>query len=187
MHAKMEEMQTVYCPDCGKTVEKLKQPWRCVNCSTDLKKRFYPNRNMELCTAIHAEERAIRSLGDRDARGATMFVTTFPCLQCSRYIIDAGISKVVYVEAYPVKEGGRSSWNATELPSSHLRALRPGRSTGFSNKGAERCPITFARYVEKAGLAGMLGRSCSFVYRPSVGRSLAYHLRGICRRQRPAS
>ena len=33
-----------------------------------------------------------------------MYVTTFPCLQCSRYILDAGIKKIVYVEAYPVKE-----------------------------------------------------------------------------------
>lgn len=104
MHAKLEEMHSVYCPDCGKKVEQLTEPWRCGSCSADLKKWFYPNRNLELCTAIHAEERAIRSLGDRNAEGATMYVTTFPCLQCSRYIIDAGISKIVYVEAYPVRE-----------------------------------------------------------------------------------
>lgn len=33
-----------------------------------------------------------------------MFTTTFPCFQCSRYIVDARIKRVVYVEAYPVKE-----------------------------------------------------------------------------------
>jgi len=33
-----------------------------------------------------------------------MYVTTFPCLQCARYIVDAGIKEVVYVEAYPIKE-----------------------------------------------------------------------------------
>jgi deoxycytidylate deaminase len=33
-----------------------------------------------------------------------MYVTTYPCLQCARYIVDASIHKVVYVEAYPVKE-----------------------------------------------------------------------------------
>ncbi len=36
-----------------------------------------------------------------------MYVTTFPCFQCSRYIIDAKIAKVVYVEPYPVLESGR--------------------------------------------------------------------------------
>lgn len=62
---------------------------------------------MELCTAIHAEERAIRSLEGRSARNATIYTTTFPCFQCARYIADAGIKRVVYVEAYPVKESAK--------------------------------------------------------------------------------
>ena len=33
-----------------------------------------------------------------------IYTTTFPCFQCSRYIIDAKIKRVVYVEAYPVTE-----------------------------------------------------------------------------------
>lgn len=106
MGARLEEMGKVYCPDCGEKQDALAPPWRCknTNCRTNLKLRFFPNRNMELCTAIHAEERAIRSLGDRDATGATLYVTTFPCLQCARHIVDVGISNVVYVEAYPVAE-----------------------------------------------------------------------------------
>jgi dCMP deaminase len=59
---------------------------------------------LELCTAIHAEERAIRSLGQRSADGCTIYVNTFPCFQCCRYIKDAGITKIVYVESYPVTE-----------------------------------------------------------------------------------
>jgi len=60
-------------------------------------------RNMELCTAIHAEERAILSLGDRSADGGTLYVTTFPCFQCARLILDTEIENIVYVEAYPVQ------------------------------------------------------------------------------------
>lgn len=104
MHARLEAMKNTHCPDCGTDHATLTKPWRCVKCRANLKLRFFPSRNMEVCTAIHAEERAIRSLGDRSAQGATMYVTTFPCFQCSRYIVDAGISRVVYVEAYPVKE-----------------------------------------------------------------------------------
>ena len=104
MIAKMERMGKVYCSLCGYAVEKLKKPWKCPDCNNDMKKSLFTNRNMELCTAIHAEERAIRSLHGRKADGATMYVTTFPCFQCARYIIDAGITKVVYVEAYPIKE-----------------------------------------------------------------------------------
>jgi deoxycytidylate deaminase len=73
-------------------------------CGEKIKAILYPSRGIELCTAIHAEERAIRSLADRRAVGGTMYVTTFPCFQCARRIIDVGINKVVYLEAYPVKE-----------------------------------------------------------------------------------
>jgi hypothetical protein len=33
-------------------------------------------------------------------RGGTLFSTTFPCHNCAKHIIAAGISRVVYVEAY---------------------------------------------------------------------------------------
>lgn len=104
MEARLEERGKTYCPSCGHAHDQLKKPWRCEHCGDNLKLALFPSRNIELCTAIHAEERAIRSLGDRPAGGSTLYVTTFPCLQCSRYIVDAGITRVVYVEAYPVKE-----------------------------------------------------------------------------------
>lgn len=94
----------VYCPKCGKKHTVLHEPWNCLKCGVNLKAWLHPNRNMELCTAIHAEERAILSLGDRSAEEGTLYVTTFPCFQCARLILDAGIKNIVYVEAYPVKE-----------------------------------------------------------------------------------
>jgi deoxycytidylate deaminase len=94
----------LFCPVCGELNEELNEPWACSKCRTSLKAWFHPSRNMELCTAIHAEERAILSLGDRSADGGTLYVTTFPCFQCARLILDAGIKNIVYVEAYPVKE-----------------------------------------------------------------------------------
>ena len=33
--------------------------------------------------------------------GNILYVTTFPCHNCARHIIAAGLSKVVYVEPYP--------------------------------------------------------------------------------------
>lgn len=105
MEGKLEKME-VFCPKCGSSNSRLITPWKCSNqnCQSNLKSLLFPSRNMELCTAIHAEERAIRSLHGRSAEGCTMFVTTFPCFQCSRYIVDAKIKRIVYVEAYPVKE-----------------------------------------------------------------------------------
>jgi len=95
--------RSIYCPSCGKYHKDLSEPWLC-ECGENLKEFLYPNRNMELCTAIHAEERAILSLGGRSGDGGRLYATTFPCFQCARLILDAGIKKVVYVEAYPMKE-----------------------------------------------------------------------------------
>ena len=105
MTAKLSKRgEEIYCPSCGKEHRNLEKPWICVQCGANFKEWLYPNRNMVLCTAIHAEERAILSLGDRSANGGTIYVTTFPCFQCARLILDTGIKKIVYVEAYPVQE-----------------------------------------------------------------------------------
>jgi hypothetical protein len=34
------------------------------------------------------------------SRGATLYTTTFPCHNCAKHIIAAGITKVVYIEPY---------------------------------------------------------------------------------------
>ena len=111
METKLEDMSPLFCPECGTQHQSISKPWKCNGTKTDgnpcrcnFKLKFFPSRNMELCTAIHAEERAIRSLGQRSADGCTIYVNTFPCFQCCRYIKDAGITKIVYVESYPVTE-----------------------------------------------------------------------------------
>jgi len=35
------------------------------------------------------------------SKGASMYATTFPCHNCAKHIIAAGIQKVVYIEPYP--------------------------------------------------------------------------------------
>jgi deoxycytidylate deaminase/dephospho-CoA kinase len=109
----------IYCPKCGTEHSELNEPWSCSKCGTNFKAWLHPNRNMELCTAIHAEERAILSLGDRSAEGGTLYVTTFPCFQCARLILDAGIKNIVYVEAYPVKD------TEVFLKSNGIEEIRP--------------------------------------------------------------
>lgn len=111
METKLENMAPFFCPECGTKHKTIEPPWRCntkkgngAQCRCNFKLKFFPSRCMEVCTAIHAEERAIRSLGYRNAEGCTLYVNTFPCLLCCRYIKDTQITKVVYVEAYPVVE-----------------------------------------------------------------------------------
>jgi len=57
---------------------------------------------IEFIRAVHAEMGALMDAAARGVkvRGGTMYVTTFPCHECARNIIAAGIARVVYVEPY---------------------------------------------------------------------------------------
>lgn len=59
---------------------------------------------IEYSRSIHAEMEAIVSAG-RTGKvgmvGGTLYTTTFPCHNCARHIVAAGISKVYYIEPYP--------------------------------------------------------------------------------------
>lgn len=58
---------------------------------------------IEYGRTVHAEMHAIiqcARLGT-SLRGAVLYTTTFPCHECARHIVAAGISRVVFLEAYP--------------------------------------------------------------------------------------
>ena len=57
---------------------------------------------IEFIRAVHAEVSALLDAARRGASvaGCTMYVTTFPCHECARNIIAAGIARVVYIEPY---------------------------------------------------------------------------------------
>jgi cytidine deaminase len=52
---------------------------------------------------VHAEMCAIcdASRLGRSVKGATLFCTTFPCHNCAKHILAAGLARVVYMEPYP--------------------------------------------------------------------------------------
>ena len=56
---------------------------------------------------LHAEANAITKVAcsTNSSGGATLYVTTSPCLECSKLIIQAGIKRVVYNEMYKVTDG----------------------------------------------------------------------------------
>ncbi|MGI2258641.1 anti-phage dCTP deaminase [Shewanella sp. GXUN23E] len=58
---------------------------------------------IEYSRAIHAEMDAIVSLSrltTESTIGSTLYATTYPCHNCARHIVAAGIHKVVYIEPY---------------------------------------------------------------------------------------
>lgn len=58
---------------------------------------------IEFVRAVHAEMAALMDAARRGAsvRGCTLYTTTFPCHDCAKHIIAAGIRRVVYIEPYP--------------------------------------------------------------------------------------
>lgn len=57
----------------------------------------------ELCYAIHAEQNAIIQAAKLGVSidGATLYCTHYPCVICAKMIVNAGISRLVYVHDYP--------------------------------------------------------------------------------------
>lgn len=61
------------------------------------------NSLIEFSRSIHAEMEAILSVareGKHSLVGATLYTTTYPCHNCARHIVAAGIQEVVYIEPY---------------------------------------------------------------------------------------
>ena len=56
---------------------------------------------------LHAEANAITKIAcsNNNSRGATLYVTASPCIECAKLIIQAGIKRVVYSEEYRLTEG----------------------------------------------------------------------------------
>ena len=52
---------------------------------------------------VHAEMSVITDAArlGRSLKGATLYVTTFPCHNCAKHIVASGIARVVYIEPYP--------------------------------------------------------------------------------------
>ena len=55
---------------------------------------------------IHAEANAIiqAALHGISTKGATCYVTHFPCLGCTKMLINSGVSLIVYDQAYRIDE-----------------------------------------------------------------------------------
>lgn len=57
----------------------------------------------EFHRSVHAEMQAILTAtrNGLSTRNSTMYTTTFPCHNCTKHIVSAGIKEVIYVEPYP--------------------------------------------------------------------------------------
>ena len=56
---------------------------------------------------LHAEANAITKVAksNNSSDGAKLYVTSSPCLECSKLIIQAGIKRVIFTENYRLEDG----------------------------------------------------------------------------------
>ncbi len=83
--------------------------------------------------AVHAEMDALLACSrvGTSPVGGTLFTTTFPCHNCARHILAAGIKRVVYIEPYPKSMASKLHRDAIELT-----GAGPSR-----NDGRQRIPF----------------------------------------------
>ncbi len=56
---------------------------------------------------LHAEANAITKLArsHNSSKGATMYITDSPCIECAKLIIQSGIKRVLYANTYRLDDG----------------------------------------------------------------------------------
>ncbi len=65
--------------------------------------------NITKAYVLHAEANAITKVArsNNSSEGATLYVTSSPCIECAKLIIQSGIVRIVYSEDYRVDDGIR--------------------------------------------------------------------------------
>ena len=57
----------------------------------------------EICRGLHAEQNALLQAARYgiNIEGASIYITTQPCVVCAKMLINAGISEIIYRDPYP--------------------------------------------------------------------------------------
>ena len=64
---------------------------------------------LEGCEAIHAEQNALLQCGDV-GKIRTCYVTTAPCVTCTKLLLNTGCRRIIFSEDYPQAQAARDLW-----------------------------------------------------------------------------
>lgn len=95
---------------------------------------------IEFGRVVHAEMETILSCARAgiNTAGTTLYCTTFPCHNCAKHIIDAGITRVVYVEPYPKSKALELHNDSIELHSEDSNNTQKVQFEAFQGIAARR-------------------------------------------------
>jgi len=112
---------------------------------------------IEFNRCVHAEQAAILNAARSGTatQGATLYTTTFPCHECTKLIIGAGVVEVVYIEPYPKSLASRLFRDIidTSPPLAH-EDWAPGKPVAFrpyQGVAPRRYDMAFTAGVRKTG------------------------------------
>jgi deoxycytidylate deaminase len=107
----------------------------------------------------HAEMTALcdaARLG-RPTSGATVFVTTFPCHNCAKHLVAAGVKRVVFIEPYPKSKALDLHEDSTVLDEKHESKVVFEHFVGIS-------PRRYRDIFEKTSRRGKDGKLADWYY-----------------------
>jgi dCMP deaminase len=81
----------------------IKSCFEVGSCRKDLKGIDWGDKNTGNCFAVHAEINSIIYASRKDMDGATLYSVLYPCADCAKAIVGAGIKEVVYLRFYNEK------------------------------------------------------------------------------------
>jgi len=100
----------------------------CPRCTARMSGEIKPGESLDRCLCTHAEANAIMQcalFGNAGStRGATLYTTLAPCIECSKMAISVGITRIVVMADYPedgTKLLGEAKIELTKLDSESLR------------------------------------------------------------------
>lgn len=76
---------------------------------------------------VHAEANAILNATSSSLKGASLYVTLFPCNECTKLIVQSGIAEIVYEDnKYAHKETHQAALKMLEAAKISLRQIKVG-------------------------------------------------------------
>jgi deoxycytidylate deaminase len=111
----------------------------------------------EFGRAVHAEMNALLDASRRgvSVQGATLYTTTFPCHNCARHLIGAGIERVVFIEPYTKSRAGQLHEDALAIDTSRSGTQKKISFTSFVGVAPRRYQQLFdASLRERLGRIG---------------------------------
>ena len=87
----------------------------------------------EFGRVVHAEMEALLCCARNSVstRGATLYCTTFPCHNCAKHIVAAGIERIIYVEPYPKSKAKEFHGDSVDFTGPNIEAFDNSKKVVF--------------------------------------------------------